>query len=88
MNKPTKHPRPLRSNDVTVLLILSDGSHRVTSWRGQPVEWKQIAKVFREQVESLLNQNQGVTITYATVADGREVHSYSALDCLDIAAQA
>lgn len=83
-----KTSKPATHNDVTVLLILSDGSHRVTSWRGQTVEWKQIAKVFREQIESLLRQGKGITVTYASVVEGRQVFSYSALDCLDIAAQA
>ncbi len=53
--------------NTTVLIILSDGTHRVTSWQRQ-VGWADVVRCVSEHKSSLVNMHM-LTIAVAMGAD-------------------
>lgn len=47
--------------NVTLVIILTDGSHRVTSWANQSVKFDDVTRAMRDTAAYLTNGNEVVT---------------------------
>lgn len=74
-----------RHDDTTLVLILSDNTHRVTSWRNEAVDFHKVRKVMKDQVQALVRQGQSHVVTWAFLAGGQQHQQWTAHEVLELA---